>query len=83
MGGFIGAWTVVAGHMARMCMGSVRSSSETDRVGVKHFKHARGAQYWHSTRSGAADREEQGIGVPRVMASRRVGNDFIFAKVVY
>ena len=46
-------------------MGSVRSSSESDRVGVKHFNHARGVQYWHSTRSGAADREEQGIGVPR------------------
>ena len=50
--------------MARL-MGSVRSSSETDRVGVKHFNHARGVQYWHSTRSGAADREEQGIGVHR------------------
>ena len=60
-----GAWTVAAGLMA-MCMGSVRSSSESDRVGMpEHINHARGAQYWRYTRFGAADREEQGIGVHR------------------
>ena len=64
VGGWNSAWTAVAGHKA-MLMGSVRSSSETDRVGVRHFNHARGVQYWHSTRSGAADREEQGDRVQR------------------
>jgi hypothetical protein len=60
-----GAWTVVAGLLAR-CNGSVRSSSESDRVGVpEHLNHARGAQYWHSTRFGASDREEEGIEVHR------------------
>ena len=51
--------------MARCMLGSARCSSETDRVGGIHSNHARGVQYWHSTRLGAADREEQGIGVHR------------------
>ena len=75
-----GAWTVVAGLMA-MFMGSVRSSSESDRVGEpEHLNHARGVQYWHSTRFGAADREEQGIGV-HVMSSHRVGTFFLLLAV--
>ena len=52
--------------MAMFMLGSARCSSETDRVGVIHSNHARGVQYWHSTRLGAADREEQGIGVHRL-----------------
>ena len=79
MGGFSGAWTVVAGHMA-MFMGSVRSSSETDRVGVSHFNHARGVQYWGTLPVRGPRIERSKVSGSIVMASRRVGNFLLFCR---